>query len=65
MEEAACGKVVTPEDYDAIHELMNEFIRKKDSEALKQMGENGRDYLARHLTKDVSIEKYKEEILSC
>ena len=65
VEEAACGKVVTPEDYDAIHELMNEFIRKKDSEALKQMGENGRDYLARHLTKDVSIEKYKEEILSC
>ena len=65
VEEAACGKVVTPEDYDAIHELMDEFIRKKDSEALKQMGENGRDYLARHLTKDVSIEKYKEEILSC
>ena len=65
VEEAACGKVVTPEDYDAIHELMNEFIWKKDSEALKQMGENGRDYLARHLTKDVSIEKYKEEILSC
>lgn len=65
VEEAACGKVVTPEDYDAIHELMNEFIRKKDSEALKQMGENGRDYLTRHLTKDVSIEKYKEEILSC
>ena len=65
VEEAACGKVVTPEDYDAIHELMDEFIRKKDSEALKQMGENGRDYLAKHLTKDVSIEKYKEEILSC
>ena len=28
--------------------------------AILQMGENGRDYLARHLTKDVSIEKYKE-----
>lgn len=65
VEEADCGKVVTPEDYAAIHELMNEFIRKKDSEALKQMGENGRDYLTRHLTKDVSIEKYKEEIMSC
>ncbi len=65
VEEAACGKVVAPEDYAAIHELMTEFIRKKDSEALKQMGENGRDYLTRHLTKDVSIEKYKEEILSC
>lgn len=65
VEEAACGKVVAPQDYAAIHELMDEFIRKKDSEALKQMGENGRDYLTRHLTKDVSIEKYKEEILSC
>lgn len=65
VEEADCGKVVTPEDYAAIHELMNEFIQKKDSEALKQMGENGRDYLTRHLTKDVSIEKYKDEILSC
>ena len=65
VEEAACGKVVAPEDYAAIHELISEFIRAKDSEELIQMGNRGRKYLTQYLTKDVSIEKYKDEILSC
>lgn len=65
VEEAECGKVVAPENYEAIHELISEFIRAKDSEELIQMGNRGRKYLTQYLTKDVSIEKYKDEILSC
>lgn len=65
VEEAKCGKVVVPQDYEAIRSLIWEFIQKRDSEEIIRMGENGRNYLTQHLTKDVSIKKYCEEILSC
>lgn len=65
VEEAECGKVVSPEDYEAICSLIREFIQKRNSGELACMGENGRNYLVQHLTKDVSIKKYCDEILSC
>ena len=65
VEEAECGRVVSPEDYEAIRNLIREFIQKRNSEELACMGEKGRNYLVRHLTKDVSIKKYCDEILSC
>lgn len=65
VEEAQCGRVVSPEDYEAIRNLIREFIQKRNSEELACMGEKGRNYLVRHLTKDVSIKKYRDEILSC
>ena len=65
VEEAECGRVVSPEDYEAIRNLILEFIQKRNSEELACMGEKGRNYLVRHLTKDVSIKKYCDEILSC
>lgn len=65
VEEAQCGKVVSPEDYEAIRNLIREFIQKRNSEELACMGEKGRNYLVQHLTKDVSIKKYRDEILSC
>ncbi len=65
VEEAECGKVVSPEEYEAIKALIADFIRLKNDEMLIKMGENGRKYLTDNLTKDVSIKKYREEILSC
>lgn len=65
VEEAQCGRVVSPEDYEAIRNLIWEFIQKRNSEELACMGEKGRNYLVQHLTKDVSIKKYRDEILSC
>ena len=65
VEEAECGRVVSPEDYEAIRNLILEFIQKRNSEELSCMGEKGRNYLVQHLTKDVSIKKYRDEILSC
>ena len=65
VEEAECGRVVSPEDYEAIRNLIREFIQKRNSEELACMGEKGRNYLVQHLTKDVSIKKYCDEILSC
>ena len=45
VEEAQCGRVVSPEDYEAIRNLIREFIQKRNSEELACMGEKGRNYL--------------------
>ena len=65
VEEAGCGISVDPGDYEAIEALIQKFIEKKDSQQLKEMGSRGREYLVNYLTKDVSIRKYCDEILSC
>ena len=65
IEDSKCGISVNPGDYQAIEELIQRFIDLKNTEELKKMGENGRNYLVKNLTKDVSIEKYHDEILSC
>lgn len=65
IEEADCGLSVDPGDYEAIEALICEFIEMRDSFKLEEMGAKGRDYLINCLTKDVSIRKYRDEILSC
>lgn len=65
VDEAKCGLSVSPGDYQAIHQLIETFIKMKDSVELEKMGSLGRDYLLNYLTKDVSIRKYCDEILSC
>ena len=65
VEEAECGITVAPERYDEIAGLIQKFIDGYNKEDRMRMGENGHQYLLEHLTKEVSIEKYKEEILSC
>ena len=65
VEEAGCGISVAPGDYEAIEHLIETFIEWKDSPRLAEMGARGRDYLVNYLTKDVSIKKYRDEILSC
>ena len=58
-------RTVAPERYDEIAGLIQKFIDEYSKEERMRMGENGHRYLLEHLTKEVSIEKYKEEILSC
>lgn len=65
IEDSKCGLSVNPGDYEAIEALIQQFIDMKESEKLREMGDKGRSYLVKNLTKDVSIEKYHDEILSC
>ena len=65
VEEAGCGISVDPGDYAAIERLIQRFIEMRETSQLQEMGERGRSYLVSHLTKDVSIRKYRDEILSC
>lgn len=65
IEEARCGLSVSPGDYQAVYGLIKTFIEMRGSSELEQMGRLGREYLLNHLTKDVSIRKYCDEILSC
>lgn len=65
VEEAKCGMSVNPGDYSAIEDLIRKYIGLRNSRELKNMGEMGRKFLTEHLTKEVSIDKYRDEILSC
>lgn len=65
VEEAACGISVDPGDYAAIEALIRRFIEIRNTSEFQEMGLNGRTYLVEHLTKDLSIRKYCDEILSC
>lgn len=65
VEEAKCGMSVKPGDYSAIEDLIRKYIGLRNSRELKNMGEMGRKFLTEHLTKEVSIDKYRDEILSC
>ena len=64
IEEANCGYVTDPGNYNQIEKIIRKFIYEKETPNFKQMCENGRDYLVGNLTKDVSINKYISEINS-
>lgn len=61
VEEANCGICIDPGNYEEIYEKIN--IMLKDYKNIKQLGINGRVYLDNNLKKDISINKYKDEIL--
>ncbi len=63
IEESGCGYVSDPGDYTAIEKNIKRFLGEADSDILHQMGQAGCDYLKKFLTKSISIEKYKKEIL--
>lgn len=67
IEEAGCGISVDPGDYEAIDALIERFIDMytTGNEQLSLMGMAGRQFLEEHLTREVSINKYRDEILSC
>lgn len=63
IEETNGGLVSNPSDYETIENNINWFINNADSDELQNMGIRNREYLVDNLTKDISINKYKEEIL--
>jgi len=63
IEETKGGLVSTPGDYETIEKNIKWFIDNASSEELENMGKRSRKYLVENLTKDISINKYKEEIL--
>lgn len=65
IEEAKCGYVTEPGNYEEIEAIIERFLNEKATSILTAMSERGRAYLVKNLTKDVSIKKYIEEIKSC
>ena len=62
VEECNCGVCIEPGNYKEISRNIEYILNNK--ELIKSLGENGRKYLEVNLTKDVSINKYKDTILS-
>lgn len=65
MEEAQCGYVCEPGDYEHVERHIRWFIDHAGAEEITDMGRRGREFLEKNLTKDVSVKKYAEEIQSC
>ena len=65
VEEVQCGLCCESGDYGAVERLIGWFIENANSDEVKKMGKNGRDYLVRNLTKNMAVKKYKEAILKC
>jgi hypothetical protein len=62
IEEAGCGLVCEPEEYDKVEENIDWYIHNAGRDEVVEMGRNGRDYLMEHLTKELELQKYKEAI---
>lgn len=63
IEECNCGKCCEPGDYSKVADIIRWYIVNAGSDEIDKMGENGRKYLEKNLTKDISIRKYKKSIL--
>ena len=62
VEKTECGKCAEPGDYQKIAENIQWFITRAEDEELSRMGSRGREYLMKHLTKEISTKKYVEVI---
>lgn len=65
IEETGCGLCCEPGNYNAVKKQIMWFIKNADNGTIESMGMNGREYLVRNLTKDVSVNKYADEIIEC
>lgn len=65
VEDAGCGKCVSPGDYTDIEDLIVQYIQLQDNVQLSEMGARGREYILHKMTIQLSIDKYRDEILSC
>ena len=63
IEECFCGKCCEPGDYEKVTEIIRWYIENADSSEVTQMGLNGRRYLEKEFTRDMSVQRYAEEIL--
>lgn len=63
IDEIGCGKCCEPGDYAEVADIIRWYIENAGSDEVGQMGMHGREYLETHLTRDVSVKRYVEEIL--
>ena len=63
IEDTKGGLCCEPGEYDKIEDNIRWFIENAGSEKLKAMGTRSRENLEKNLTRNVSIQKYAEEIL--
>lgn len=57
------GLCCEPGDYSALEKNLQWFINNAGTEEVNKMGRNSYDYLHRYLRRDISIEKYMNEIM--
>lgn len=62
VEEANCGLCTDPGNYKEVYQIINQIL--EDKERVTSLGKNGRNFLDNNLTKILSIEKYKDNILN-
>ncbi|MFC5652890.1 glycosyltransferase family 4 protein [Paenibacillus solisilvae] len=63
IDESQCGVVAEPQDYEeAVKQL--HYLYNLTSTQLAAVGKQGRTYLEAHLRRDLSLEKYRELLLS-
>ena len=63
IENTKGGLCCEPGEYDKVEENIRWFIDNAGSEELKAMGARSRENLEKNLTRNVSVQKYAEEIL--
>lgn len=63
ISEIGCGLVTEPNEYESIEKNIRWFIETAKEQELINMGIRGREYLIQHLTKSMSIDKYRKAIL--
>lgn len=64
IDETNSGLCAEPEDYNAIEKNIQWFIDNAGSDVIKNMAESGHNNLMKNLTRKVSVNKYKDEILN-
>ncbi|MBP5683210.1 MAG: glycosyltransferase, partial [Bacteroidales bacterium] len=62
IEDSKCGVLVEAGDYDGMHNSLKEII--KDGKMFVDRYSTGREYLMQHLTKEKSINAYRDALLS-
>ncbi len=62
IEDSECGKCCEPGDYVEVADLIRWYIENAGTGDVKKMGQNGRKFLEENLTKDISVDKYINEI---
>ena len=62
IDEIGCGKCCEPGDYAEVANIIRWYIENTGTDIEKIMGDKGRAYLEKNLTKDISIKKYIEAI---
>lgn len=63
IDKSNCGFIISPFDYSCLENTLHKILLTSNDE-LDKLGKNGYDYFLKNLLKEMSINKYKQEINS-